>query len=188
MWIHKIYWTIQTLKMHIFRKNITNHYYYEIHKIFVSVPTFLLDKCFFFFFLIISALSKSCALMRNLLVRVRSKFALINFAFFIPHSFLLTLFSSLKILIVQWWFSIKKTKNAQTTLCTSYLRRINTMFHAIWRSSFNTTSPVGKNTKITFVEECIFIKMVARADWFQNHYWIVNVISFKLCGTSQPHK
>ena len=105
--------------------------------------------------------------------------------FFIPHSFLLTLSSSLKILIVQWWFSIKKTKNAQTTLCTSYLRQINTMFHAIWRSSFNTTSPVGKNTKITFVEECIFIKMVARTDWFQNHHWIVNVICFKLCGTSQ---
>ena len=71
----------------------------------------------------------------------------------------------------------KNTKNAQTTLCTSYYRRINTTFHAIWRRRlFNSTSPVGKNTKITFAEECIFIEMVARTHWFQNHYWRVNVI------------
>ena len=50
------------------------------------------------------------------------------------------------------------------------------MSHKIWRRSFNSTSPVGKNTKITFVEECIFIEIVARTHWFQNHYWIVNII------------
>ena len=55
------------------------------------------------------------------------------------------------------------------------------MFHATWRrSSFNSTSPVGKNTKITFVEECIFIEMIARTHWFQNHYWIVNVIFLQI--------
>ena len=97
--------------------------------------------------------------------------------FFIPHSFLLRLFSSFKVLIVQCWFSIKNTKKVQTTLCTSYYRRINTTFHAIWRRSpFNSTSPVGKNTKITFAEECIVIEIVARTHWFQNHYWRVNVI------------
>ena len=96
--------------------------------------------------------------------------------FFIPQSFLLTIFSPLKVLIVQWWFNIKNTKIAQTARCTSYYRRIKTTFHAIWRrSSFNSTSAVGKNAKITFAEECILIEMVARTHGFQNHYWIVNV-------------
>ena len=101
--------------------------------------------------------------------------------FFIPQSFLLTIFSPLKVLIVQWWFNIKNTKIAQTARCTSYYRRIKTTFHAIWRrSSFNSTSAVGKNAKITFAEECILIEMVAMTHWFQNHYWIVNVIFLQI--------
>ena len=110
--IHKIYWTIKALKMHIFRKkyykswfflSVTNVIYNEIHKIFVCVPTFLLGKFFLLLFLFlfyfifiylfiylfflhnaefINPLSKSRALMRNLLVRMRSKFALINSALF----------------------------------------------------------------------------------------------------------
>ena len=51
--------------------SVTNGIYNEIHKIFVYVPTFLLDKFFYLFIYLhnvefISALSKSCALMWNL--------------------------------------------------------------------------------------------------------------------------